>query len=118
MNKQEYVNAAFGCEINNDRVKQIEKVYKVSLNDAVSKLISYAGSVSFFDEERRALTFDEIVYASKDLEIDFVEMGIIPLIDAYDCSYIVYLTKEGKWARFSSVDKTIYMKKDSLAAVL
>lgn len=118
MNKQEFLDAALACDIKEDRVKQIEKVYNVTLNEEVSKLVSFADTVDFFDEERRALSFDEIVDANEELEVDTVELGIIPLIDAYDCAYIVYLTKEEKWARFSSVDETVYMKKDSLAEVL
>ena len=118
MNKQEFLDAALACDIKEYRVKQIEKIYKVSLNDEVSKLVSYADTVDFFDEERRALSFEEIVDASEELEVDAVELGIIPLIDAYDCAYIVYLTKENKWARFSSVDETVYMKKASLAEVI
>ncbi len=118
MNKKEYLEAALGCEIKVDRVKQVEKMYKVSLDDSVAKIISYADSTDFFDEERRALSYEEIVNASSDLDIDVVEMGFIPLIDSYDCSYIIYLTKENKWARFSTVDMTVYMKRDTLAEVL
>ena len=118
MNKQEFMDAVMSCDIKEDRVKQIEKQYKVILNDEVSKFVSYADTVDFFDEERRALSFEEIIDASEELEVDAVELGIIPLIDAYDCTYIVYLTKEEKWARFSSVDGTVYMKKDSLVEVM
>lgn len=118
MNKKEFIEAALVCNIKEDRVKQIEEKYKVRLNADVSKLVSYADTVDFFDEERRALSFAEIVDASEEFEVDTVELGIIPLIDAYDCTYIVYLTKEDKWARFSSVDGTVYMKKDSLAEVI
>ena len=118
MNKNDYIYAVLNNKIERGRVAQVEAVYGVKLNDTVAKLLSYAGTVGFFDEERRALTFDEIINAKNDLGIDVVGMGILPLIDAYDCSYIVYLTKEGKWARFSTADSLVYYRKDTLEEVI
>jgi len=118
MNKQEFLATALKCEINDDRLKQVESLYKVNVNEIVAKIISFADTVDFFDEERRALSYDEIINASSYFEIDVVDLGIIPLIDVYDCSYLVYLTKEDKWARFSTVDKIVYMKKVDIIDVI
>ncbi len=118
MNKREYINAAMACAINEDRIKQIEELYNAVLDYNVSKVISYADTVDFFDEERRALSFDEIINAKSEIDADVVSNGILPLIDAYDCTYVVYLVRDKKWARFSSVDATVYMIKDELEDVL
>lgn len=118
MNKKEYLKEVEDCKIKLDRVEKVEKLYGEKVNDELARIISYADKVDFFDEERRALSFKEIMNATKDMEVDMVKMGIIPLIDAYDCAYIVYSFSEKEWARFSTVDGTLYKKKKTFAEVL
>lgn len=118
MNKREFIETMEKCALNQERIDRIDKLYNISLKGLIAKAISYADSVDFFDEERRALSFEEILNASEELETDFINLGIIPIVDAYDCVYIVFSSKDNKWARFSTVDKTLYRIKDSLEDVL
>ena len=118
MNKQEFINSALVHEINEDRVKEISELYKVQLEEVIQKIISIADEVDFFDEERRMLSYDEIKSGSKLLGINVVEEGMIPLIDAYDCNYIVYLIRDGSWAKYTTVDKMMFKKRNTLEEIL
>ena len=118
MNKIEYVKSVNTTPINETRVNEINRIYKTKIEGQVAKLISYADMVDFFDEERRALGYKEIIDATKDMKIDFDEMGIIPLIDAYDNTFIVYLVYEKQWAKFNIMDKAIFKKKSTLEDVI
>lgn len=108
MNKLEFMKFILESEINLDRVNQIEDIYKAQLPELLAKIVSVAGQVTFFDEERRALSFEGIIYASEDIGVDFVDKGMIPIIDAYDLNYIVYMVKEQKWAVFNVADDDIF----------
>ena len=91
MNKEEYLKEISNCEIDPKRIEEIEKRYNVKLDKTVKCIISYADKIDFFDEERRALSYDEILCPEEYLDFDFLSEGLIPLIDAYDNSYIVYI---------------------------
>ena len=118
MSKEEYIEAIKNIEIDKDREKEVSKLYGVELCDVLSKVITLADKVDFFGEERRALSYKEIVSSSELLGTGAVGEGIIPIIDSYECSYIVYLTKENKWAKFNTIDGVIYKKRDTLEELL
>ena len=118
MNKEEYLNNLNTVEILSSRIKDVETIYKCNLNEKLSKIISYADSVSFFDEERRALSYKEIIDPINNIDYDFIIRGLIPLIDAYDNSYIVFVIKENKWAKYNIYDEVLFKKKNSFEEVL
>jgi hypothetical protein len=118
MNKKEYYDLVSNTEINKTREQEVTGLYKCEFDQLLLKVISAADEVDFFDEERRALSYKEILSPEELLGIDAINEGIVPVIDAYDCTFIVYLTKEAKWAKFSTVDKTIYKKRNALNTVL
>ncbi len=118
MNKAEYLELIRKTEINADRAKEIRELFNHDLDDMLLKVISAADGVDFFDEERRALSYNEIVGASELLGIDAVADGIVPVIDAYDCTFIVYLLHDGKWGKYNMVDKETYKERDSLEEVV
>lgn len=118
MDKKEYIAAVKAHEISNKRVSTISKIYGSELDETLSKVVSLADTVDFFDEERRALSFSEIEKSDKELSFDFVSEGLIPVIDAYDMTYIVYIIAEKKWAKFNVIDKTVFKKKDNLEEVV
>lgn len=118
MNKVEYLEAVVACEVDSKRVDQVETLYKIKVSELLAKVISYAGQVTFFDEERRALSFEGIMYASEDIGVDFIERKMIPVIDAYDLNYIVYMAEENTWAIYNVADDDIFEEAESLENVL
>ena len=118
MNKKDYIASVKETEVNSKRIKEVIKKYDLSLDDTLMRVISKADAIDFFGEERRALSYKEILDASSLLGIDATKEGIIPVIDSYDGTYIVYILWEKKWARFSIADKIAYKKRDTLEEVL
>ena len=118
MSKQEYINAVMAYGINSDRVDEISKVYGGDLSDELKHFISFADSVDFFDEERRALSYGEILDSSSKLGKDFAEKGLIPIIDAYDNIYIVFSFETKKWMKYSISDDVCFKEKDNILEVI
>ncbi len=118
MNKKEYLAKVNASGVNMDRVDVVEKIYGQELNEILSKVVSLADQVDCFDEERRALSFEEIKNPVKYLEFDAVKKGFVPVIDAYDCTYIVYLFDEKKWGVYSVVDDMIFIKNELIEEIV
>lgn len=118
MNRAEYLEAVFACDVDFKRIKQIEDVYKVEIPELLAKVISFAGQETFFAEERRALTFEGIMYACEDIGVDFISKKMIPVIDAYDLSYIVYMAEEKTWAIYNVADDDIFEEDELLENIL
>ena len=55
--------------------------------------------------EKRILSIEEIRDANEDLEVDFISLQLIPLIDCYDNDYICYDFKNDIWVVFNIVDE-------------
>ena len=118
MNKIEYYKAATEFEINKDRTETISKIYNESLPVELQHIVSYAGVVDFFDEERRAISYEEMKDPAYQMEFDFVKKGYLPVVDVYDNTFIVYVFKYRHWAKYNSVDDMIYKEGQSLDELL
>jgi hypothetical protein len=104
MNTAEYIEAVRNTVLDQTRVKNIEEIYSTKINELVSKIISLGDTVDFFDEERRALSYVEISKPNEIMEIDFVSKRMIPLVDIYDNSYVVYLIEDKQYALYNAID--------------
>ena len=118
MNTIEYINKINDTEIDDKRKKEIEDIYSCKLPEVVAKAISLADSVDFFDEEKRALSYDEIKDGTNTLDYHSTTLNLIPLIDSFDCTYIVYLVDEDKWGKYSSIDKDVFKRRNTLEELL
>lgn len=119
MNKQEYVEFISSYEVDEERIAKVKELYSIEqATDLFERIVSAAGEVTSFDEERRALTFDGIIYANEDLGVDFAERGIVPVIDAYNLDYIVYMINEAKWGIYNISDDDVYDESDDLLELL
>ncbi len=118
MSKAEYIELVNEADVKEERKKEICSIYHHELCDELVKVISVADTVDFFDEERRALSYREIVNASELLGIDVVTKGMIPVIDAYDCTFIVFLLNEKKWAKYNTIDKEVFKEKEKLEDII
>lgn len=118
MNKIEYLKNVEKCPINKKRINSMMKKYNAEFSDILAHIISYADSTDFIDEERRALSFEEIADAGNQVGVDFVSLGMIPVIDAYDNDYIVYIFEEDVWAKFNVFDQVAFKKRATLQELL
>ncbi len=118
MTKKEYLVQVTEREIEQEKVSEVEKLYKAKLPDTVQKIVSYAGKSIFFDDGVRTLSYDEIVDAEKDLHVNFSENGIIPLFDNGENDFIVYHLHDQVWSMFNIIDESIFMKRTSLEMLL
>ena len=118
MTKLEYIENVRNCSVMNDRVMALEKLYGCKLGEELAKVISYAGTIDFFDEERRAFSFEEILNADEKYGVAFAERKLIPVIDAYDNDYIVYSFEKNQWAKVNLSDLVLFKIRDSFEKVL
>ena len=110
MNTTEYIQLVNNTVINQSRVNNINNIYSTKVDTVVAKIISLADTVDFFDEERRALSYMEISNPSTIMEIDFVSKRMIPLVDIYDGSYVVFSIEEKKYALYNIFDDIEFKK--------
>ena len=86
----------------------IEKLYQTRLPELVKKLISHADQTGFFEAERRALSYSEILDPVEYLGCDFISLNLIPIIDAYDNTYIVFDPEKNTWAEYNISDQILF----------
>ena len=118
MSTAEFLDKLDKVKIDAEKVGKIAHAYHVELNDDVSKIISCADKENFFDEDRRALSYKEILNPVKRMGIDFVSKGLIPLVDIYDNTYVVYIITEKKYALYSATDDLTFKKRKKFAELI
>ena len=96
----------------------IDNIYSTKINELVARIISLADKVDFFAEERRALSYSEISNPAEVMEIDFVSKRLIPLIDIYDGSYVVFSIKDKQYALYNVVDDMVFEKGDNFETLV
>lgn len=72
----------------------------------------------FLDNSYRLLSYDEILNAEEELQVEFGKQGILPLIDRGENDFISYGTKDGTWFVFNIVDEIKFKEKESLSELL
>ncbi|MDD6488254.1 MAG: hypothetical protein PUG48_00350 [Clostridia bacterium] len=113
MTVKEYFELLPSLKIDNNKVSEIEKVYGTILPETVKKIVSECDE-SFFIDDYRVLSFDEIRDAEENLEVKFSDFDIIPLFDCGNNDFIVYHFKTEKWSLFNIVDACIFKIKSRL----
>ena len=119
MNKNDYLRELQNQKIDDSKVKKIEKLYKCTIPDDVKRIISNCDETIFFDDDDcRVLSFDEILDAEEDLEVEFRKEKMIPLFDCLDNDFIVYKTDSQTWMLYNIVDEMDFDEVDSLEELL
>ncbi len=117
MTVKEYLSQLPSFEIDDKKVSKIEKIYGMTLPETVRKIVSKCDKPLFVDDYR-VLSFAEIKDANDDLEVNFVEECIIPLIDCGDNDFIVYNFKTKKWSLFNIIDNCSFKAKSKLEELM
>ncbi|MBR6967807.1 MAG: hypothetical protein IKH78_04655 [Ruminococcus sp.] len=118
MTKQEYLDVIMHYPVNEERTKSVSELFGSDIRGIFARIVSFADNADFIGEERRAFSYNEIVNSAKEYNKDFIALGIIPFIDAYDNDLIVYVLEDKSWAKYSLSDDIIFKKKDTLDKVL
>lgn len=118
MTKQEYIDNVKKYPENSERIRAISDIYGTEITGQIAQIVSFADNADFIGEERRAFSFNEILSAAKEYDIDFKALGIIPIIDAYDNELIVYVIADNIWAKYSMSDDVLFKKRTSLEEIL
>lgn len=118
MTKKEYLEKVLRAVIDDAKVSKVQKIYGCKLPDIIQKIVSNSDEATFFDDDTRILSLDEIVDAEKDLHVDFISKKIIPLADCGDNDFIVYHFEDDVWSKFNIVDETIFKKRNDLSELL
>jgi len=108
--------------VDEDFINQIETLYNSAFSEDLKRIFSLCGEVIFLEDEAhdflRVLSRKEIISASQDLEIDFVDLMLIPLIDTGDNDFIAYDLGENHWCMFNIVDEIKFKENQSLSEYL
>ena len=99
-------------EIIYEKVDKVEVLYKDKFPQFIRKMISYMDDVVFLDNSYRVLSYDEVINAENDLHVNFIEKGILPLIDCGENDFISYGTKDGLWFKFNIVDVVNFQERE------
>lgn len=117
MTTVEFVEKLEGFDIDKQKTSKVEKIYGSELPEIVSKIISVTTTPIFFDEYR-VLSFDEICEADDELNVNFLDKKIIPLIDCGNNDFIVFHCKSKEWSKFNIIDECVFKKRKSLNELL
>jgi hypothetical protein len=111
----EYIKSI--TNINTEKVKKVESLYGVSIPSDVKKLVSAADKTVFLTNNRRVLSYSEIINADSELNVDFSAKKIVPLVDCGDNDFIVYSGKRKSYGMFNISDETEFKTSDSVVAL-
>lgn len=116
MNIQEYLNQTLNSKSNNDNIRLVNQLWKCSLNNEISVVISHLDKEIFIKESGfiKILSFQEVMDSSDDMNVDFTDIGIIPVIDTGDNDYIAYSIRENIWCKFNIADEFEYDRQKSI----
>lgn len=99
---------------------KIEDLYDITLPIEVKRLIKFLES-EFYDYKNiklRILGVEEILNANKELDINFFEMNVIPLIDIMDNDFICYDLENEKFIIYNIIDEIVILSKDTIEELI
>ena len=96
-------------------INDIKNKYKASeVSEEFERVLNNSAEYSHIIK----LENSSILDAMEDLQVNFVEYGIIPVFDAFDNDYICYQIENGKWCMFNIVDEISFKKNSTLKDLL
>lgn len=118
-NRFEFIDDALGKNQNLNKLKLLEKIeIKYNIPGMTALLNNVLTNQEKTYQNARLLSLEEILNADEDLQVDFVQYGLIPVFDVYDNDFICYQTKDGNWCKFNIVDEIRFQKDSRLEDLL
>ena len=99
-------------------MKKIFNLYKVN-KDLPKELVDLLNNSQNYNlKEKRILSVDEILDTNNDLQVDFVSLQLIPLIDCFDNDYICYDLENESWTMFNIVEEIKFKQTKNLVDLI
>lgn len=120
MDREEFLSSLNKTAISTENVDKIKQIYGCTPSVELKKILSFDNNGIFFDGGSfcRLLSLDEIINATRELHVDFVKHGFVPLFDIEDNNFIVWDFANNCWKKFNIVDETPYGTRKSLTEIL
>ncbi|MBT9146549.1 MAG: hypothetical protein DDT32_00283 [Syntrophomonadaceae bacterium] len=101
--------------ITTQSAEKIEQIYGIKLKDGIKQVLSKNPEGIFFEKEDVLclLSCEEIVNASQDMNVDFIKLKLIPVIDTGDNDYIVYDIEKSSWCKFNIVNGVKFKQRET-----
>lgn len=118
MEKLDFLSKCKEVKLDNQRIREIESFYGVSIPDYVRKHVSYVSDPIFIDETDVKIMYYEEILANGLVDFDFRGLKMIPLIDKGDLDYIVYNFEKGNYQVFNLSDEDYYLESNQIEKLL
>jgi hypothetical protein len=120
MTTKEFQEILDRVEVDKENISKLEMTYKKTFTEQLQKIVSVEKEGIFFDNKDnwRLLSFDEILKATDELHVDFVTLGLLPIMDCGENDFIVFHFEDCKWSKFNIVDETVFKVKANLSELL
>ncbi len=120
MNFKDTLSKITALPIDSLFISKVEDLYKTSIPEDVKRMLSISKDAVFYDDAPllRRLSNKEILNASSDMAVDFLEKHILPVFDVGDNDYIVYDLEKKCWYKFNIVDEIKFSKANSVSEYL
>jgi len=107
MNLKDALKELDKVQVDDSLISEIETLYEIELSDELKKIISLNKEGIFYDDMEllRGLSSDEILNASDDLSVEFVEIDLLPLFDTGNDNFIVYNFEKKCWSRYNIAEE-------------
>lgn len=100
------------------KIKKIEETYKTSIPGILRKIVSNCDETVFLDDEKRVLSFDEIIDAERDLHTEFIKKGLLPVVDNGENDFTVFRFSQKNWSKYNIIDEVEFKVKDTIEELL
>jgi hypothetical protein len=97
--------------------EKLRQLYGAEIPTCLQKVVSISPEGMFFDgdDTLRLLAKTEIIEASKELQVDFIGLQLIPIFDTGDNDFIVFDIESNIWCKFNIVDSIKFKRKKALS---
>ena len=108
----DFVGELENGDIDEEKVRKVEETYKVNLPEILKHMISLCTddpeNYLMCDDMNicRLLTMDEILHPKEKLDIDYISMGCVPVVDDLFGNNIVYCVEDEEWQLRDNIDES------------
>jgi bacterioferritin (cytochrome b1) len=114
---KEFIKQLNNIPVVENIVAAIQEKYHCDLCVEAKRIVSFSPDGYFFDDENlyRILAVDEIIKATEELHVDFIQKKLLPLIDTGENNFIAFDCEKDGWCKFNIVDEAKYHEAVSIS---